>query len=736
MRRAITGSSLLFADHVLGRPSIRFRKYQVFTVVLIWSILLCKGDRHGPRPFRLISEYFTKRLTTWRTLVIFCLSLYVSRNFGRVVGLESPEPLADLYSRAYFRATWVTTALDAGFWTAMRLRPKWLKDFASVIFTLYYLVCAEQADEMVRRVRGKITIDHLRVSWDKPNTPYIRAFTRLTRPSHMQYAPRKIRITRPEGSRYEGTITAWLYFNAPTKELEKYDQLVLDIPGGGFVAMDPRCHDDKLMAWAGGLGIPVVALDYGKAPEHHYPYALHECFDAYKSLATKPGGGLGLATSSRLKIVLSGDSAGGNLAVGLISMILSDSPHSSYTPGNTSSNVPLRPPEALILVYPALDMNVSSWLTDEQMALLADPEWEEANRNVLKRKSEDYRRLTLGDAEGPHNHDRPPSPSTAPSPRPVSAKSGMWLADEPTMQSPVDEGAKGPNKGPAHSKSTASNGKRHATAEPRHRQIRLAMHSILSYVNDRILSPQMLRSMILLYVGEENKPDFATDHLLSPILTPEHILARFPKTYILVGERDPLVDNSNIFAGRLRQAHLQRFRERQELGLISSSERFDKTNFVELEHIPGVSHGFLQFVSVFPEGWEYIHRCRRWMRQAFNEADAREVETPAEERRRDDYFAKAERHHKRRSSGSDSEDLPLEMGILSMTPMSGVRKKSSARPASGRRQAMRRPISGSNSPIATRSKTDLSGNAGELLLQRMADLNNGLRSDSKIPHTP
>ncbi|KAI7599742.1 hypothetical protein KC343_g15915, partial [Hortaea werneckii] len=138
-------------DHVLGRPSTRFRKYQVFTVVLLWSLYLYRGDRHGPKPLRGLSQYLSKRLTTWRSIVVFCLTWYVSRNFARVVGLESPEPLANLYTRSYFRATWVTTALDAGFWTAMHLRPKWLKDLASVVFTLYYLVCAEQADEMVRK---------------------------------------------------------------------------------------------------------------------------------------------------------------------------------------------------------------------------------------------------------------------------------------------------------------------------------------------------------------------------------------------------------------------------------------------------------------------------------------------------------------------------------------------------------------------------------------------------------
>lgn len=62
---------------------------------------------------------------------------------------SAPEPLARLYSPDFFRATWVTTALDAGFTTAMTIQPKFLRDFLSMVFFLYYLVYARDADEKV-----------------------------------------------------------------------------------------------------------------------------------------------------------------------------------------------------------------------------------------------------------------------------------------------------------------------------------------------------------------------------------------------------------------------------------------------------------------------------------------------------------------------------------------------------------------------------------------------------------
>lgn len=112
---------------------------------------LLQGNPHGPPVLfiRKISRFFTKRLTSFQTVTLTLLYLYLARNFAKIFNLESPEPLANLYSRSYFRATWVMTALDAGFWTAMRIKTGWLRDLCSVAFSLYYLVAAERADEKV-----------------------------------------------------------------------------------------------------------------------------------------------------------------------------------------------------------------------------------------------------------------------------------------------------------------------------------------------------------------------------------------------------------------------------------------------------------------------------------------------------------------------------------------------------------------------------------------------------------
>ncbi|WPH04230.1 Hypothetical protein R9X50_00711900 [Acrodontium crateriforme] len=761
-------------DHVAGRPSPRFRKYQVFTVVLLWTIYLSTTDRHGPKPIRSLSRYLSRKFTAWRGLVTFCLTLYVSRNFARVVGLHSPEPLANLYTRSYFRATWVTTALDAGFWTAMNIRPVFLRDLASIIFTLYYLVCAEQADEMVRRVRGQLTLQHLRVSWDKPNTPYIRAFTNLFRGKLMSRKPERLRIARPKVSDYTEPIEAWLYFDGPRDELKYHDKIILDIPGGGFVAMDPRCHDDKLMAWAGRTGLPVLALNYKKAPEYPYPYALHECYDVYHSIISSRGRCVGLAGTHMPKIVLSGDSAGGNLAVGLTLMLLQDSPHASYYAGDRAkSQLPL--PESLVLIYPALDVNINNWITDEQMSLIRAPEKRKINQGILERKRTDYTNLT---PNTPHGSDEGLDMKSLPR---IRSKPAQWLSEDgDVIESPA---AIKPTQPRTEVTTTTSD------KEPAALRTRLAMSSMISYFNDRILSPEMLRSMIILYIGPHQRPDFATDYLLSPLLAPEQLLVRFPKTYMLCGERDPLVDNTVIFAGRIREARKHQLQERKELGLVPADTEFDDTKHVEVMLVPGISHGFLQFVSVYPEGWKYIFQCSRWMKEVFQASVARDlgsrgsssVPSPTLERSHPvsvgvgnappsaDYFSHNPNSHRRQKSSascdanSDTEDRPLEMSRLRMTssisskqhaaglsalnatPTSHVTTHhhnrtgtTSSSPSSTRKSLRAAPFSGRRSPLATRKSLVRLSSQEDLMKRRMQGLTMGLVNGDEdgVPGTP
>jgi acetyl esterase/lipase len=701
---------------------------------------LLRGDRHGPPLLRRLSDFFSRKMTAWQTMVITLLWLYIGRNFGNLVGLECPEPLANLYSRSYFRATWVTTALDAGFWTAMRLRPKFVRDFFSMVFSVYYLIAAEQADEKVRKVRGMLTLDHLRVSWNKPATPYLKLITALMRPRFMHYKPRQIRIARPKTSAYREPILAWLYYDGPVSDLKKHDKLILDVPGGGFVAMDPRMHDDKLMAWAGKTGLPVLSLDYRKAPEYPYPYALNECYDAYHTIVTSRGTCVGMSGGNQPRVILSGDSAGGNLAVGMLLMVLQA--------GNSDTRrwmgeEPLPLPESVVLIYPALDANIGNWMTDEQMALINDRQSRKTNRAVLSRKSEDYKQLT---PTTPHHSDDEAEDEGSP-PRAADSVVTVIAASEKAKQK-VEPAA-------AHIPTAESTTK--LLRKPKTMKTRLAMSSMISYFNDRILTPEMMRAMIILYIGPHHRPDFSTDFLLCPLLAPESLLARFPKTYILTGERDPLVDDTVIFAGRLRQAHRARHIDRQELGLVRQSREFRETDVVEVALIPGISHGFLQFPGIFPEGWKYIHRCSEWMLETFDHHDCESTTTsaattPAEpstpharfarpimahRQRSQAWDGRKRNHFRRRTDSSGEEDRPLEM--TRMLPNFPSKKTSTSdHIANGRIATHQGPSIKARRHARRRSLVSLASE-DDLLGRRMKGLAGGLMgqdTESEPPPTP
>lgn len=533
----------------------------------------------------------------------------------------------------------------------MKIRRKWIRDLASILFTAHYLIAAEQADEKVRKVRGMLTVDHLRVSWNKSTTPYLSFITRLMRPKLTRYPPRAIRIPRPTESSYKEPVNAWLYFDGPLSALKNHTKIVLDFPGGGYVAMTPRHHDDKLMAWSGRTGLPVLSLDYRKAPEYPYPYALNECYDVYHTLVVTQGRCIGLAGHTPPRIILTGDSAGGNFATGVVLMILQSI---STDPRRSHGQQSLPVPEGLILIYPSLDMNIGNWMTDDQMALIQDQRTRKTNRDVLRRKSEDYYRLT---PETPH-----------PSDDEAEEILSLERATDDVIPANASDKSGTPMRAPTKEEAAATVAHHTASlasSKPKVLKTRLAVSSMISYFNDRILTPEMMRAMIILYVGPHNRPDFSTDYLLSPLLAPEALLAHFPKTFFLTGERDPLVDDTVIFAGRLRHAKHNLFVQKKELSLLSTKDRFDERDHVEVTLIPGISHGFLQFVGILPEAWDHVFRCARWIEEVFDASDG--IDSPQLTRRSSPTRAAGQdgrHHHRVPTESSGDEDSPLMMSSL------------------------------------------------------------------------
>jgi acetyl esterase len=79
---------------------------------------------------------------------------------------------------------------------------------------------------------------------------------------------------------------------------------ILWIHGGGFVICDLDTHDAMCRLLANESGCEVIAIDYRLAPEHPFPAALEDSWDALQWVASQTDG---------RPLILGGDSAGGNM---------------------------------------------------------------------------------------------------------------------------------------------------------------------------------------------------------------------------------------------------------------------------------------------------------------------------------------------------------------------------------------------------------------------------------------
>jgi epsilon-lactone hydrolase len=101
---------------------------------------------------------------------------------------------------------------------------------------------------------------------------------------------------------------------APAERLIPVDApenfVLLYFHGGGFIFCSLKTHRAMVARLALAGGTRAVSVDYRLAPEHPFPAALEDCLAAYRWL-------LQSGISPR-RIVVAGDSAGGNLALALL----------------------------------------------------------------------------------------------------------------------------------------------------------------------------------------------------------------------------------------------------------------------------------------------------------------------------------------------------------------------------------------------------------------------------------
>lgn len=106
-----------------------------------------------------------------------------------------------------------------------------------------------------------------------------------------------VRVYRPEGE-LSGAGLLWIH-------------------GGGYILGAPVINDRECALYARDLNLLVVSVGYRLAPKHPFPSALDDCFAGWQWLLENAND---LGIDPR-RIVVSGQSAGGGLAAGLVQRI-------------------------------------------------------------------------------------------------------------------------------------------------------------------------------------------------------------------------------------------------------------------------------------------------------------------------------------------------------------------------------------------------------------------------------
>ncbi|MBT8080396.1 MAG: alpha/beta hydrolase [Gammaproteobacteria bacterium] len=117
------------------------------------------------------------------------------------------------------------------------------------------------------------------------------------------------------------------------------DRRLLYLHGGGFVIGSPRSHRMLTSELSRRCKLAVLAIDYRLAPENRQIDAVRDCRAGYRwMLENGPDG-----TSDAREVFVAGDSAGGNLTLGL---------------SNWTRDEGLRVPDGVIAFSPSTDMTL------------------------------------------------------------------------------------------------------------------------------------------------------------------------------------------------------------------------------------------------------------------------------------------------------------------------------------------------------------------------------------------
>ncbi|KAJ8287707.1 hypothetical protein COCON_G00003660 [Conger conger] len=430
--------------------------------------------------------------------------------------------------------------------------------------------------------------------------------------------------------------------------------LLVHFHGGGFVAQTSKSHEPYLKSWSQDLGVPILSVDYSLAPEAPFPRALEECFYAY-CWALKNSHLLGWTGE---RVCLGGDSAGGNLC---LTTSMRAASQGVRMPDGIMAAYPATlltayasPSRLLTLMDPLLPLSVLSRCLSAYAGTepLAEKQVEKVSTLSMVRRDtalllRDFRqgaaswiqallepnrattdtvRKSVSEATLSSLHSDPPVP-------PQTSQFSL-SKDSPKSQTCQDLGSHrspAPDSPPAASERTAEDVSFFLSAEDE-----LSVSASpdegpdAPYAREFPEGFEPVRSEHLAEMRVQSSP-IVRNPYMSPLLAPDSMLRGLPPVHIVACALDPMLDDSIMFAKRLRNVDQP----------------------VTLRVVEDLPHGFLSLSQLSRETREAAGVCVERIREVFTQ----EGPPPAP--------ATATRKHRKleRTDGSFQSTKPLTATI-------------------------------------------------------------------------
>ncbi|KAI8868904.1 alpha/beta-hydrolase [Ramicandelaber brevisporus] len=358
---------------ILGYTSARLKRLELFLVAAAFVVAIRRSPRYH------ISAAINLILAKYSPVQIALSALLASHLFHNVlttVGLHSPEAVGRLYNKGWYRASTLYQALVSTVDTVSGVPTSLLRLLATPAVLMYYILHPTEAINRGRLIMGSKQSSRVRHHFNIGANPIVRFTAQLAAPRlgvrktlvnlDQLYRQNAQTLGLPPLAAGEFLPSALLMFNDTEEEMQRTVNLIFHIHGGGWFAMSPEMHSDYTAAYAKRTGAVVISADYAKTPDHPFPVAHNQLWALYRLIAATNGACIGMNINSEaLRVIITGDSAGGGLTLGLTKRIVEH--NLGLARGTKTGDVKVLEPIAIVPVYPGVDFETRLLIKPEHL---------------------------------------------------------------------------------------------------------------------------------------------------------------------------------------------------------------------------------------------------------------------------------------------------------------------------------------------------------------------------------